>query len=241
MVIAPMARQVARALLSVLAVSVCVWAGIVRAASTAAEDPPGQSLTAPEAGAPPRLTHAQQELQELVAGGETDINELVKVIVSDTREALDHVVINLPTQTLYECNADGQVLGETKVSTGRRGFETPPGEYHVVNRSPKAYSQKYEAWMLHWMGLTADGSVGMHGLEGSSYERLLGHVASHGCIRMSREYSKGLYLRVKIGMPVLIVDDPHLSLAKYEPVSKQAAVRMVLELLSPSDPSQVFY
>jgi lipoprotein-anchoring transpeptidase ErfK/SrfK len=120
-------------------------------------------------------------------------------------------------------------------------MDTPPGQYSVVNKSPKAYSQKYDAWMLHWMGLTKDGSYGMHGLEGSSYERRLGGVASHGCVRLSRAYAKELYSRVTVGMPVTIVNDAKLDLAKYEPLSRQAALALVLDAIAPADPWETYF
>ena len=208
-------------------------------ASAAKADLPLDSL--PLDGASRYRTRAQQMLAELVAGGETDIDQLVAVIATDNRETLDHIVINLATQRIYECNLEGQLLNEQPISSGRRGLETPPGEYKVVNKAPKAYSEKYTAWMLHWMGLTADGGYGMHGLEGSSYERLLGGVASHGCIRLSRAYAKDLYSRVKVGMPVSVVNDPQLKLDAYEPLSRQAALSIVLEAISPADPWEIFY
>jgi lipoprotein-anchoring transpeptidase ErfK/SrfK len=133
------------------------------------------------------------------------------------------------------------VLNQAKISSGRKNYDTPPGEYSVVNKAPKAYSQKYEAWMLYWMGLTADGSYGMHGLEGSSYERLLGNVASHGCVRLSRAFAKDFYKRVTVGMPVSIVNDKELKLEPFKAISREAALSIVLEALSPSDPRQIFY
>jgi len=186
-------------------------------------------------------TRAQQMVADLVAAGETDLDKLIAVIATDNREQLDHIVINLATQHIYECNFDGQILSEQPVSTGKRGLETPVGEYKVVNRAPKAYSEKYKAWMLHWMGLTKSGDIGMHGLEGSSYERLLGGQASHGCIRLSRAYAKDLYGRIKVGTPVSIVSDPKLDLAKFEPLSRQAALSIVLDAIAPADPWEMYY
>ena len=198
-----------------LAVAICACllllpAGASAKQKAAPKPAPKPAETAPIAeegldGASAYRTKAQQQLRDLVAAGETDIDKLVSVIATDTRESLDHIVVNLATQTIYECNIEGRVLKQSRISSGRRGYDTPPGPYNVVNKSPKAYSQKYSAWMLNWMGLTSDGGYGMHGLEGSSYERLLGGVASHGCIRLSRAYAKDLYTRVKVGMPVQIV------------------------------------
>ena len=192
-------------------------------------------------GASRYQTRAQQMIADLVAAGETDLEKLIEVIASDNHEQLDHLVINIAAQRIYECNTEGQVLGEHPVSSGIKGMDTPPGEYTVVNKAPKAYSEKYDAWMLHWMGLTKDGSYGMHGLEGSSYERRLGSVASHGCVRLSRDYAKELYSRVTVGMPVTIVNDPKLDLAKYEPLSRQAALAIVLDAIAPADPWETYF
>jgi lipoprotein-anchoring transpeptidase ErfK/SrfK len=192
-------------------------------------------------GASQFQTRTQKLIAGMIASGESDLDVLVAAIAADNREVLDHIVVNLATQRIYECNFQGDVLHEDKISSGRQGYDTPPGDYTVVNKAPKAYSQKYDAWMLQWMGLTADGAYGMHGLEGSSYERHLGNQASHGCIRLSRAYAKELYPRVEVGLPVSIVNDPDLKLALYEPLSRRQAVNMVLDVLAPANPGDIFY
>jgi lipoprotein-anchoring transpeptidase ErfK/SrfK len=186
-------------------------------------------------------TPVQLMLAQTAEDGKTSVGDMVKMISSDGGGQLDHIIINLATQRIYECNANNEVLHEDKVSSGRSGLETPAGDYTVQNKAPKAYSQKYTAWMLQWMGLTADGSYGMHGLEGSSYERHLGHQASHGCVRLSRKYAKDLYPRVKVGMPVKIINDKDLKLAAFQPLNPEAATSQVLDMLSPVDPDAVFY
>jgi lipoprotein-anchoring transpeptidase ErfK/SrfK len=186
-------------------------------------------------------TPAQRVIAQLLEAGETDVEELVKTIVTERGNTLDHIVINVAKQRIYECNVNGEVLHEDKVSTGRKGFDTPRGTFSVHTKSPKAYSQKYTAWMLQWMGITSDGSYGMHGLEGSSYEKHLGNVASHGCIRLSRKYAKELYPRVKVGMPVKIVYDKDLVLPEFTQLSEEEARALVLDTLSPSDPEKMYY
>jgi len=192
-------------------------------------------------GASRYRTHAQQLIEDLVSAGESDLDALIALVVTDSREVLDHLVINLAEQRIYEVNVAGEMLSVEKVSTGTRGRDTPIGEYHIVNKAPKAYSQKYDAWMLHWHAITADGQYGIHGLEGSSYERRLGRVASHGCIRISRAYAKDLYGRTQVGMEVIVVKDPDFKLERYQPISEQAALAMVLDILSPADPEELFY
>lgn len=206
-------------------------------------------LAAPEEGSqaavapilPEHELRVRQVVEGLIKNGETDVDELVDSISTESLGQLDHLIINLATQTIYECNAVGQMLRSGKISSGRKGYETPPGKYKIWTKSPKAYSQKYDAWMLNWMGFTSDGNYGIHGLEGSSYERHLGSVASHGCVRLSRKYAKDLYTRVKKDMPVTVVSDKNLKLAEYKPISREAALDMVLEVLSPTDPEKMFY
>ncbi|MCB1217433.1 L,D-transpeptidase [bacterium] len=191
-------------------------------------------------GASGYQTRAQKIVSDMFAEGESDVSDLVQVLVANNRTVLDHLIVNIATQTIYECNINGEVLNSSRTSTGAKGYDTPLGEYKVVNQARKAYSQKYESWMLHWMGITPDGAYGMHGLEGSSYERKLGSVASHGCVRLSREYAKDLYSRIKVGTPVYIVDDPELDLPPFREISEEAALSIVLDVVNPCDPWDVF-
>jgi lipoprotein-anchoring transpeptidase ErfK/SrfK len=117
-----------------------------------------------------------------------------------------HIIISLADQKMWIFE-DNKVVQRFPVSTGRPGHATPAGEYSVHSRSPKAWSRKYECYMLQWMSITSDGQIGMHALEGHSYERHLGHVASHGCIRLSHTNAQWLYEWVEIGIKVEIVSD----------------------------------
>jgi lipoprotein-anchoring transpeptidase ErfK/SrfK len=214
---------------------------LLLAAAVAHAEPAKGETMASVAPAPRENDRTREIVQDLIDSGQTDVDLLVDSIAPENFDKLDHIVINIANQTIYECNLAGQVLRTSRISSGRKGLDTPPGKYKVETKSPKAYSQKYSAWMLNWMGFTPDGNYGMHGLEGSSYERHLGSVASHGCVRLSRKYAKDLYTRVIVGMPVTIVNDPKLKLDEYKPISREDALDIVLDVLSPSDPKQMFY
>ena len=116
------------------------------------------------------------------------------------------IIISLADQNMWVFEND-EIVQRFPVSTGRPGHRTPTGDYNVRNRAPRAFSKKYECYMLQWMAITSDGEIGMHALEGRAYERHLGHVASHGCIRLSHVNAQWLYIWVEIGLPVEIVDD----------------------------------
>lgn len=113
------------------------------------------------------------------------------------------IIISLADQEMWVFEND-KIVERFPVSTGRPGHSTPPGKYSVHNLAPRAYSKPYDCYMLQWMAITGDGEIGMHALEGTSYERHLGHVASHGCIRLSHDNAEWLYDWVEIGTPVEI-------------------------------------
>ena len=114
------------------------------------------------------------------------------------------VIICLGDQHLYRFE-DGRIISSHPVSSGVPGHRTPTGDYGVYNQTVRAWSNKYECTMLHWMALTPDGMYGMHALKGTSYLRKLGRVASHGCVRLSHDDAELIYGWVEIGMPVTIV------------------------------------
>lgn len=167
----------------------------------------GIRVLPPKATSPSETQLSPEEaIKELIVGGIRDERELLKRVREQSAVAIDHVVIDLSRQRLYLVNYKGEILEEFLISSGTRGFETPPGEYRIVNKAPYAYSKKYQADMYNWMGLTANGDYGLHSLKGSSYERLLGRRASHGCIRLSRKDARILYSLLPIGTRVRILN-----------------------------------
>ena len=131
---------------------------------------------------------------------------IVPAALETPSEPVKSVIISLTDQQMWVFE-DDTIVQKFPVSTGRPGHPTPTGDYSVHSRSPRAYSRRYECYMLQWMAITSDGMIGMHALEGHSYERHLGSVASHGCIRLSHENAQWLYGWVEIGTPVDIVSD----------------------------------
>lgn len=118
------------------------------------------------------------------------------------------IVIRLKTQEL------DQVLGRVvvatyRVSTGRPGFATPPGEYRVMNKNPRAWSSRAKLWMPWWMQFSKNG-MGLHELpewpngrkEG---EKSLGTPASGGCVRLGVGPAKKLYDWTPVGTAVKVV------------------------------------
>lgn len=127
---------------------------------------------------------------------------------------------------------NGVVILDTPISSGKSGYNTPKGNFKILNHIATAYSSKYSLFMDNWMALynKAYGFTGMglHALphwkvrqgnrmegevkdgrlytNGKLYEDYahLGKPMSHGCIRVGIEASKVLYDWTPNNTPVII-------------------------------------
>jgi hypothetical protein len=108
------------------------------------------------------------------------------------------VSINQQRVTVYD--ADGAML-RAPVSTGKPGYETPPGIFTVLEKKVEHYSNiYYDAAMPHMQRITWSGIALHAGV-------LPGHPASGGCIRMPIGFAERFYGRTKVGMRVIVVRD----------------------------------
>jgi len=136
------------------------------------------------------------------------------------------VKIYLKEQRAYFYKAD-VLVGESQVSAGREGHDTPVGTYKITQKDKDHASSLYGDYvdatgavvqkdvetgkdpkppgavfkgapMPFFMRIT--GGVGMH--EGY----LPGYPASHGCIRMPGKMAEIFFNNVNVGTPVQIVD-----------------------------------
>ena len=126
---------------------------------------------------------------------------------SSTKKLPQKITINLKKQQLTYFVA-GQPWKVFTVSTGKAAMPTPKGDFHVVNKNLKAWSNTYKLWMPYWLGLDK-GEFGIHELplwpdgyrEGQDH---LGKPVSHGCIRLGIGPAQYLYDRVGTGTEVII-------------------------------------
>lgn len=109
------------------------------------------------------------------------------------------LVVSLDEQRAYVYR-NGIAIGVTTISTGKRGYRTPPGVFTILQKKVIAYSNLYDnAPMPFMQRLTWDG-VAMHG------GVLPGYPASHGCIRLPPKFAEKLFAVTKIGVVVAVVD-----------------------------------
>lgn len=137
--------------------------------------------------------------------------------VTRLREALNGAVakregkyidVDLTHQTMVLFD-NGQAVGSYLISSGKRGMDTPKGEFSIHNKAPRPWSKAYGLYMPYWMAFTADGKFGIHELpewpggykEGANH---LGHPVSHGCIRLGVGSAKEVYDWTDTGTVVLV-------------------------------------
>lgn len=138
------------------------------------------------------------------------------------------VTIDLDEQIL-KVAIGGQNAGWAYVATGKEGYATRPGSYRITEKIVDKHSTLYGvtvdadgnivngdadvrkhkpppggsfkfAPMPYWMRLTSYG-VGMH----AGHIPEPGETASHGCIRLPKDFAPILFNRVVVGTPVTIV------------------------------------
>lgn len=134
------------------------------------------------------------------------------------------IVIRLGEQRAY-FYIGGKLVGESRISTGRKGFETPPGTYKVIQKDKDHVSNLYGdfvnaegevvqknvdvtrmqppegatfrgAKMRYFLRFT--GGYGMHAGYVPRYR------ASHGCIRMPGAMAVQFYEHADYGTPVVV-------------------------------------
>ena len=135
------------------------------------------------------------------------------------------IVIGLGEQRAYFYRGEN-VVGEAKISSGRAGFETPPGQYRVIQKDKDHVSNLYGDFIDEFSGEILKRNVdiskesppdGMlfrgskmpyflrfykgYGLHAG---RLPGRRASHGCVRLPAFMAAHFFNNVEIGTPVVV-------------------------------------
>ena len=94
------------------------------------------------------------------------------------------------------------------VSSGKRGMETPTGEFKVMAKAVRPWSKEHGLFMPWFLQFTNLGH-GIHELpewpggykEGANH---LGTPVSHGCVRLGIGPAKIVYDWADVGTPIVI-------------------------------------
>ncbi len=146
---------------------------------------------------------------QVSCGGQTGWVSLSYVLFAVNPGSGDGAIridINLSTQYMivYQGN---NVLSRTYVSTGRRGFDTPPGTFYI-NRKVKVKDMSGVLGGEYYhvrdvpdvMYFTNRG----HAIHGAYWHNNFGYVMSHGCVNLPLGFATWLYSITPIGTKVTI-------------------------------------
>ena len=134
------------------------------------------------------------------------------------------IAINISEQRAFFLKGK-QVIGETDISSGRDGYDTPPGHYSVIQKDRDHRSTLYGEFVnssgavvrenadmtkmtpppgTHFLGakmpffLRFESGYGLHA------GMLPGHRASHGCVRLPLNMAEHFFNAATVGTPVLV-------------------------------------
>ncbi|HAC65017.1 MAG TPA: L,D-transpeptidase [Cyanothece sp. UBA12306] len=132
---------------------------------------------------------------------------------AETKVMATRLVLKLKERKVYAYQND-KVLASYPVAIGKKGWETPKGNFVVRNMvvNPKwknPWNGKISApgpnspLGERWIGFATKGKnvIGFHGTPG---EHVMGQAVSHGCVRMRNKDIKALYELVDKGIPVIV-------------------------------------
>jgi lipoprotein-anchoring transpeptidase ErfK/SrfK len=128
----------------------------------------------------------------------------VRVLWVDTR-----IVIHVRAARL-ELYRGGRIVLRTRIAPGAPSTPTPLGRFYVTERlvpkdpngpwGPAALgTSAFSPVLKNWVD---GGPVGIHGTDDPS---VIGHAASHGCIRLPNAQMKRLFAAVPDGTPIVIL------------------------------------
>jgi lipoprotein-anchoring transpeptidase ErfK/SrfK len=134
------------------------------------------------------------------------------------------IVVHLSEQKAYFYKGK-HLVGETVVSSGRRGFSTPVGRYHVVSKDRDHISSEFGDYIddrgnvimanidvrknprpsgAHFDGARMPYCMHFNGGYAMHEGYVPPYAASHGCIRLPRRMARHFYENAPEGTPVIV-------------------------------------
>ena len=173
-------------------------------------------------GSPPAA--AKSKVKHRSARKETE--HVSKQPFGDIPKGPLQIFISINQQKLH-LYSDGTHVADAPVATGVPGHPTPMGVFSVIEKDRYHHSNIYSNAPMPYMQRITWSGVAMH--EGPG----VGHVASHGCIRMPHDFAARLWALTKLGVRVVIARpelrptefaDSHLFVHKEQPSAPVAAL-----------------
>lgn len=184
-----------------------------------------QSLTDPEGSRYLAAYGPAQQKQRASTDPGAAMPDDMSYWAGDGKKGAPLIKINRKQQKAYFYKGS-ELVGVSRISTGKEGHNTPPGRYKVTEKDRDHRSSLYGQFKEKgtdrvvnddadtakdktppgcyyegapmWNFLRFNGGVGMH----TGY--LPGYNASHGCVRMPDNMAKKYFDNAKVGTPVIV-------------------------------------
>ncbi|MEO0406655.1 MAG: L,D-transpeptidase [Cyanobacteria bacterium P01_A01_bin.135] len=173
-----------------------------RLANPSSRDRPSSELTVPRTGMVAVLPVAQRSLDGLAPTRPTD----------SLGEA-DTAVVDLSDRRVYLYQGE-QLLADYAVGIGRQDWETPTGDFQVIEKQENPiWRHPFTRELVqpgpenplgtHWVSFWTNGTheIGFHGTNNAD---AIGQAVSHGCIRMRNADVEALYAMMPVGATVTV-------------------------------------
>ncbi|HEY2124839.1 MAG TPA: L,D-transpeptidase [Chthoniobacterales bacterium] len=134
------------------------------------------------------------------------------------------IVVHLGEQKAFFFKGNN-LVGESTVSTGKKGFSTPPGHYHVVSKDRDHVSSEFGDYVdgegnvvkpnidcrkdsrprgTHFDGARMPFCMHFNGGYAMHQGYVPPYAASHGCIRVPQGMAEHFYDAAQIGTPLIV-------------------------------------
>jgi L,D-transpeptidase-like protein len=110
------------------------------------------------------------------------------------------LIVSLPDQRVYVYR-NGVRIAASSCSTGKLGHRTPTGVFKILQKDKNHHSSTYNNAPMPYMNRLTWSGVALHA------GNLPGYPASHGCVRLPKQFAERLFGVTKLGMTVVIADD----------------------------------
>jgi lipoprotein-anchoring transpeptidase ErfK/SrfK len=107
------------------------------------------------------------------------------------------IMVSVNRQRLTVYDGDRPIVSSA-VSTGKTGHETPLGVFSVIQKEILHHSNLYNDAPMPYMQRITWSGVALHA------GPLPGHAASHGCIRLPRDFAVRLWGMTRVGARVIV-------------------------------------
>ena len=138
-------------------------------------------------------------IQMAAANGDIKMQQLLIGVPYQDEMQERNFIIDLSEQKVYYYNK-GQIIKTSRISSGRKDFRTPTGNYVITDKTKDKVSNIYHNADMPYFQRFSCSPIGFH--EGNTSSR----YASHGCIRLPLSVAKYFWGQTKLGDRVTIRD-----------------------------------